>query len=283
NSAQRKTLRTRLLEVNAFCWLASRARLKVAGVWVFLAFVACWWVYMRLWAGMNWTDEPFSLTTALLLNSVIKIWVGIEAGQCLAEEQKMGTLELLLSTPLGEREIVRGQLLALKRQFLKPLAAVVAVEVVFMFLLSRYSFVSTEQSGKQLAFGIAGLVLLALDLPALIGVALVSALKSKTPNQASVNTITRILILPWIVFAAVASLASFWTVGGTDLGWEFYLHLWFWLGVVTDLAFGLPAWLQVRTRFRELALRRVTASHGKPQPNREVRQPARVVVPAIDY
>ncbi|MGH7967693.1 MAG: ABC transporter permease, partial [Limisphaerales bacterium] len=74
--AQRRALRGRLLDINAFCWLASRVRLKVAGVWVFLGFVACWWIYMRVLAGMNWTDEPFSLTTAFLLNSVLKVWIG---------------------------------------------------------------------------------------------------------------------------------------------------------------------------------------------------------------
>ena len=39
-------------------------------------------------------------------------------------------------------------------------------------------------------------------------------------------------------------------------GWEFYLALWVGLGLAADLLFGLMAWWQLRTRFRELALRR---------------------------
>src|SRR4030095_6037631 len=45
--ARRKAFRTRLLNVNAFYWLAARAWFKPAGVWAALAFVACWWLCMH--------------------------------------------------------------------------------------------------------------------------------------------------------------------------------------------------------------------------------------------
>jgi len=97
----------------------------------FPGFVACWWLYMRVIMGLHWSEESLSLTTALMLNSVLKLWIASKR-QRLAEEQQMGSLELLLSTPLSTRAIVRGQFLALKRQFLMPLAVVIGVEVVFM-------------------------------------------------------------------------------------------------------------------------------------------------------
>ena len=78
---------------------------------------------------LHWNEETLSLTTALFLNSVLKFWIGIEACQRLAEEQKMGTLELLLSTPLDEHAILlKAEFLALRRQFLKPLAVVIGVQ-----------------------------------------------------------------------------------------------------------------------------------------------------------
>ncbi len=264
NAAQRKALRTRLLEVNPFCWLSSRARFKPAGVWLFLGFVGCWWLYLRVIVHLNWAEESFSLTTALILNSVLKLWIGLEACQRLAEEQKMGSLELLLSTPLNARAILRGQFLALKRQFLKPLAVVIGVEIVFMLAVSRYSFLPAGESARQAAFGLAGIVLLILDIAALTWVALLSALTARSPNRASASTILRVLILPWLIFAALAVIAGIWTAGGPGPGWKFYLHLWFWLGVLADLAFGLPAWWQLQTRFRELALQRFTTSKAKP-------------------
>lgn len=264
-SHKRRNLRRRLLEINPFCWLALRARFKAVAVWVFLAFVVCWWLYLRLAVHLNWFEETFSLTTALMLNSVLKAWIAIEAGQRLAEEQKMGTLELLLSTPLDEREILRGQLLALKRQFFKPLLVVIAVEILFMLALSRYSSAPAQEDAHQIAFGTAGILLLILDLLAVICVALVSGLTARSPNHASVATISRVLLLPWIIFIAIAVVANLWTSGGggSDLGWRFFVHLWFWLGVITDAAFGLPAWWALKTRFREMALRRLTMGRIK--------------------
>jgi len=38
--------------------------------------------------------------------------------------------------------------------------------------------------------------------------------------------------------------------------WKPYILLWFWLGVGADIIFGLPAWWQVFTRFRQMAVRR---------------------------
>jgi ABC-type transport system involved in cytochrome c biogenesis permease component len=256
---QRQALRRRLLPMNAFCWLASRARWKPKLVWIFLGFVGCWWLYLRLKMEMNWWDESLGFTAALMLNSVFKLWIAIEAGQRLAEEQKMGTLELLLSTPLNEGEVVRGQLIALQRQFLKPLIVCIGVELLFIIGISRYS---TESAARVLSFGFRGLLLLLADITALIWVGLSSALTSKSPNHASISTISRVMILPWVLYGAVVALANL-TAGGPLPGWEFYLSAWFWLGIAADLGFGVPAWWRVRTRFRELALQRMSRSRNQ--------------------
>ena len=95
--------------MNAFYWLAARAWLKPAGVWACLGFVAIWWLSLRLILHLNWDNEFFLFLTALLLNSLLKLWIAVEAGQRLAEDQEMGVLELLLSTPLSVRDILRGQ------------------------------------------------------------------------------------------------------------------------------------------------------------------------------
>src|SRR5215471_10495269 len=165
NPPIRQALRRRLLPLNAFCWLASRARWKPAMVWTFLGFVACWWFYLRLQTELNWWDESLGVTTAMMLNSVFKLWIAIESGQRLAEEQKMGTLELLLSTPLGARDIVRGQLLALRRQFLKPLVVCIVVELILITAISRHTY---DSGSLILRFGIAGILLLLADTTALI-------------------------------------------------------------------------------------------------------------------
>jgi hypothetical protein len=178
--------------------------------------------------------------------------------QRLAEDQKMGTLELLLSTPLTVRDILRGQLLSLRRQFLWPLILVFAIELLLIIFAPGQSF---QLDSRMRAFGVASVILLAADLAALFWVAMATALTAKSPNHASVGTIFRVLILPWVVFGILAVLMNLWTtLGGNTLTWKFYLGLWFVLGVVTDLCFGYSRWWKLRTQFRELALRRALSN-----------------------
>jgi hypothetical protein len=169
----------------------------------------------------------------------------------------MGALELLLSTPLSVRDILRGQWLALRRQFLGPLLVVIAAELLLILAVPHDSF---ESDLRVRGFGVAGLLLLVTDLAALTWVAMATSLTARSPNHASVSTIFRVLILPWVVFGVVGVMASFWflTRGAPTPGWKFYLGLWFWLGIFADLAFGLPAWWQLRTHFRQLASQRFT-------------------------
>ena len=113
---------------------------------------------------------------------------------------------------------------------------------------------------------LAGIALLILDSLALTWVAMRAALTAKSPNRASASAVWRVLILPWVIFAAVSVVLGLWaSATRQSLGWKPFLHLWLWLGVLTDLAFGLPAWWQLRTRFRELALQRFSAPRAEPE------------------
>jgi ABC-type transport system involved in multi-copper enzyme maturation permease subunit len=249
---QRTEFRKRLLEANAFYWLAARSRFKPLGVWVVLLFVALWWLFMRLVLQFKTFDETLSLTTAFILNLLFKLWIAIESVQRLAEDQKNGALELLLSTPLTVRDIVHGQLLSLRRQFLIPLLAVLATELFLIQSASRFAF---PNGPTVLVCGIGGALMLLADIWALIGVAICTALHSRSPNHASVSTISRVLILPSVLWGASALLSRFWILsfGADGPGWKFYFGLWFALGLSADLLFGFPAWWRLRSRFRQLA------------------------------
>jgi ABC-type transport system involved in multi-copper enzyme maturation permease subunit len=251
----RRAFRKRLLDVNAFYWRAARVRLKPLGVWLLMAFVAGWWIFMRLKFAFNWDDGSLMLITALMLNTVLKAWTGIEAGQTLAEEQKMGTLELLLSTPLRVWDILVGQLLALRRHFLMPLAGVIGVELIVGLSAGRLSLDS-----KILMCAILNVIMLLTDLVALIGVGMAAGLTARSPTHASVSTISRVLVLPWVGYFAIVVAVLSASQAPNEIGWRFYLYLWFGLGLLADLAFGLPAWVGIQTRFRRLALKRFTGA-----------------------
>ena len=88
-------------------------------------------------SGRVWLDPSVAVLTALLLNFTFKVWLAIEAGQQLAEDRRTGAFELLLSVPLTVKDIVRGQLLALRRQFLWPLVTVLGVGLLLMTATRR--------------------------------------------------------------------------------------------------------------------------------------------------
>ena len=101
-------------------------------------------------------------------------------------------------------------------------------------------------------------VLLA-DLTALAWVGLWGALTCKKPNHLAGMTVVRILAAPWILFIVISILANALiedVPSDPILTWRFFIGLWFGLGVLTDLGFGLGAALHLRASFRALALQR---------------------------
>jgi len=254
-----KPFRKRLLDLNGFYWLAARARLKPLHVWLLILGAAAWWLTgWALTEGDFWYDPSVGIALAFILNSAIKMWIAIESGQQLAEDRRDGTLELLLSTPLTAGDIVKGQLLALRRQFLGPLLVIIAIKLGFMIVSLRNSY-----DPATLYLWLAGMVMLLADVAALIFVALAAALTSKSPQHAILKTFFRILVLPWIAFAVISVLANLWVSlgadGGEPLSWRFNLGLWFALGLATDLIFGAHATRILFTRFRQLAAERFDA------------------------
>jgi ABC-type transport system involved in multi-copper enzyme maturation permease subunit len=263
-AAKRPAYRKQLLDINAFYWLAARARLKPLHVWVFFAFLGCWWLGGWLASRDYWLDDSVKITTAIILNITLKSWITVETSQRLAEDQKSGALELLLSSPLTVRDILRGQFLALRRQFLAPMLAAIALEL--FFILTVY------QNSTSMAFFLgAGIFMLVADVTTLIGVAMATALTARSPNQAATSTFVRVLILPCVIFGIIAGLLH--TVGsaltlpgwaGSDAVWKYYLPLWCATGILIDLAFGIPAWMRLKYHFRRLATERFDARKASP-------------------
>jgi ABC-type transport system involved in multi-copper enzyme maturation permease subunit len=257
NARQRKSFRARLLEMNPVCWLASRARIKPVLVWAVLAIVAAFWAWGCARAGSDWYSEGVYFPTAILLNSILKLWIASEAGRQFAEDRHSGALELVVSTPLSVKEILRGQWLALRRQFLGPLSVVIALELIFLAASLQRESLHAQPINPVL--WLAGIVMLAADMAALGWVGMWEAMTAKKPNHVTGKTIVRILVAPWVLFVAIAILSAFLLEDApppSPLNWHFFVGLWFVLGLLTDAGFSLGAALHLRRSFRTLALQR---------------------------
>ncbi len=278
-AAERHAFRRRLLDINAFYWLASRARLKPAHVWAFLGIAACFWAWGCVELGRDWFNDGTYVITALVINTGLKLWVASEAGHRLGEDRKIGSLELLLSTPLNVPDILRGQLLALGRQFLAPVLAVLGVELTFMLVSLRDQ--SYRVDTAYVAFWVLSMLMLVIDLVALSWVGMWVALTTRHPNQATSITVARLLVLPWVILIAFAVLLSVISVNGSssDEMMNILLGLWFGLGTVADIAFGLSARANLRAAFRVVATQRFTP--GRPQPGPRPKQDAAPSLPPV--
>jgi hypothetical protein len=261
DAAERPLFRRRLLEMNAFFWLAARARLKPAHVWLAMGGAAILWSWGAVEQGKGWTLEVWVYTiTALTLNTMLKIWIASEAGRRLGEDRKMGSLELLLSTPLGVTDILRGQILALRRQFLAPLIFVLSIEAIFMVSGLRYG-VEAENVAAFVCWWIAGMIMLVADMMALSTVGMWVGLTARNPNRATGITVARVLVLPLAAGFAILICAALvaYSSANFEPGWKFVLILWFGLGIASDAVFGLSAWRNLQTAFREVATQRFAA------------------------
>jgi hypothetical protein len=87
-------------------------------------------------------------------------------------------------------------------------------------------------------------------------------LTAKNPNRATSITIARVLILPlaagFLVFTGSVMVSYNFATDATP-GWKFTLFLWFGLGMIADAFFGLSAWRNLQTQFRDVAVQRYSA------------------------
>src|SRR6059036_3107293 len=109
---------------NPIYWLTNRIRLKNWLVWMFLAVVLLLWILGLALDSADWTTPGAYIFTGFILHLVLKFWLAGEACRRFCLDRQSDALELLLSTPLGVREILRGQLMSLARQFGPPVAEI---------------------------------------------------------------------------------------------------------------------------------------------------------------
>jgi hypothetical protein len=200
--------------------------------------------------------------TGIVLNVLLKAWLASEAGRQLAEDRKIGALELLLSTPMTVRDILRGQFLALRRQFLGPLILTLVIATLFLWAILQEPNDEQERSFWRL-FWIGGMIMLVMDLVALYWVGMWQAITAKNPNRAASAGVARILILPpvlWALIILVAMLSSM--NGGETPGSKFFVGLWLGLSIGVDLLFSFRARHKLLTEFRLAASQRYASRRG---------------------
>jgi hypothetical protein len=202
------------------------------------------------------TDKRTLIPTVLIFQAFLKIWVVSEACTRLVEDRRSGALELLLSTPLTVKEILHGQWLSLRRQFVKPVIAIVVCE----WIVLRHEFAVETV--------VVNIAMLLADMFALGWLGMWLGLTGRNTNRAILGAIVRVLVLPWAIYYIGGELLEFirhlFQLGPMPEGFRFRLFAWTAIGFAIDFGLGY-AWARRRLTqdFREVAIQRSEPRRGR--------------------
>jgi hypothetical protein len=260
---RRRAFRARLLDRNAFYWLAARDRIKAYYVWFFVGALALIWCWSG-WVMQSYIfDWDVSFWALFLLFFFFKIWLASEVTSRFVEDRASGAFELLLSSPLELKDMAHGQSLALRRQFGRPIAfALVLANLLLLSALHAPHYNATEGEIKLLFWGLMASLL--ADLAALKWVCTWHALSTNQVTRAMMAACSRILVAPTGLFlgcyaAYLLVLAAVWPGWDQNHLWSIAGGLWLTIGLATNLFFGLRARWSLLHHFREIATERYSA------------------------
>src|SRR5262249_16008071 len=142
---------------------------------------------------------------------LLKLLFALQACKFLSESRRDGTLELLLCTPLTDREIIRGQVSALWRSFgwpvgvfLAVLFASLALQLLFAIWTRNFEPVPGVLGGSFLA-GMTS-VRMVVDLMAVCWFGMGLAVSMRKPQFAPAMTIVIVLVLPAVLSSCFLDL-----------------------------------------------------------------------------
>jgi hypothetical protein len=204
--AQRARAREQLLPVNPVLWLMSSEsglrRIAWMIVWVWGAMVLLVTLY---WPNNGGASVYLSLYGVSPFGFLLKWLFALQACRFFVEARRSGALEMLLCTPLTSRDIIRGQVLALRNSFLWPIASLLALLFVpamtGLFTARAWDFPGPHHLALEpevFGFLTAGGYCLRMvaDCFALGAFGMWLALTLKKPGLAPALTILFVLILP---------------------------------------------------------------------------------------
>jgi hypothetical protein len=255
----RVAFRARALAVNPIFWLGSREVRVRWYPWIFLASMALLLTF-SIWA-LQVRRVAFSslVIIGFAFHLFFKQWVTHLASSAFASDRDQGALELLLSTPLAVRDLVRGHALVLRRTFALPILFLLGMEFIGWGLALAHSDLSWEGQVGSLYFWGGCLVFLA-DLWALTWLGWWKGAVSKNASRATSSTVFRVLLLPCAILGlSLLFLYILWDP--QEMAYAYcIIFLYVLISLGTDGFLGLRARHQLFTQLRLVAVERFSES-----------------------
>jgi hypothetical protein len=187
-----------LMESHPAEWLACRSA-QHGWLWLSLVLpVVVWGAGVA--SGQKWWNPLALLGVVFALHLLVQFWLAWESTRRLNEIRRNGNLELLMSTPLSDREIIQGQAIGLERQFAGPIFAVLAMDAI-LIMLSRTHFKWADGEAFEFFTMTFSMIFGSLvNSYAMAWVGLWYGLKGRRASTAGLQTLARIVLIPSAVF-----------------------------------------------------------------------------------
>ncbi len=192
--------RAQMLERNPVLWLAARNQWPAAALNLLLLITVMGTAAFAIFGDPDLMAGY--IFCALGLNFLVKVLVAEQSARFFAEARRENALELLLGTPLTQEQIINGQILALQRFFLLPVAIILLVEFCGGLLgtfFQSYHNSKWDGANQIVFFAIGSMIYLGMfcaDIAAVIWAGMWFGLSSKKPARAGSRTVLIVLVAP---------------------------------------------------------------------------------------
>ncbi len=201
-----------MLEKNPVAWLEGRDRLHERVLWSGFLLVAMYWALRHLYSPEQWPKSDALILWPWWTHCILCVWLIIQAPRRFADDKHSGALELLLCTPLSPREIVRGNMLALRRRYGRVLLGLVTLYafLVFAYFSQHDGWHGLIHHDESQLFAW-GLVIFPLQFYSLARIGLYQALVHTNSVRASFAALWRVGLLPWILFFVFILVCNYYS------------------------------------------------------------------------
>jgi len=238
-------------------WLALRGPgVGRLGAALLVVVLGIWATFLAICLSGRNAQNGFAgiLFTGAGLHILMKVFLSVECTRHLSEARQSGALELLLTTPLSEREILEGQFRAILRKFWGWWLVLCLVNIFMAGAVTVFSIRLGMRWQEQFTFMeilIGGIFAALADLPTITLVGMWQALRTNRHHRAVLATIGRVLLPSWgAIFVIIFFMSTSRGVSETEV--DAIFALWFVFGLGVDAVMGGTAYGWLRRGFRRI-------------------------------
>jgi len=177
-------------------WLTLREMGMHRGRWAVL-------LWCCVTAFLMWIAREGGLVIAIFAVFVVALWLCVASSRTIALLRQWNLFELLLTSPMGSADLIRGHLAGLRRVFLWPCIVLVGTTAALLTNLARQSPNTDYFFGFYL---LAGFVTLLFSAP---WIGMWFGMKAKTPSRAAILTVLAVVFVPRLAYGYLGDAVYF--------------------------------------------------------------------------